>query len=245
MRDAVSACRQLAADCTHSRFRNIFFGPMVHSHPRVANNRRCVVSLEVKSARKTLQALNITHSCSFDKQLATMGLHLKETKALLKQFQNNQARFASDAMAIATSSLKKECFSTFLSIRQNFVDEICQEALQILHKEPLESVVANDGSCFVAVDVAAPWAEEELAVQSLEQDVDANAAFAEVASAPLAEETILFRSFEDEFSTIVEDEIAADPRAEVRLKAFAQFMMSGVVERAELAQKYVEFVRLS
>ncbi len=174
-----------------------------------------------------------------------MGLHIKETRALLKQFQNNQARFANDAMAIATSSSKKECFSTFLSIRQNFVDEICQEALQILHKEPLESVVANDGFCLDAVNVAAPRAEEELVVQSLEQDVVANTAVAEVAAAPLAEETIVYRSFEEEFRAIVESEIAADPRAEVRLKAFAQFITSGVVEKAELAQKYVEFVRLS
>jgi hypothetical protein len=175
-----------------------------------------------------------------------MGLYIKETRTLLNFFQNNQVKFASDVMAIATSSSKKKCFSTFLSFHQNFVDEICQEALQILHKERLESVVADDGFCLVAAEViAATRAEQEVVVQSLEQDVVANAAAAEVAAAPLAEEKIAFRSFEEEFKAIVEDEIAADPWAKVRLKAFAQFITSEVVERAEIAQKYVVFVRFS
>jgi hypothetical protein len=36
---------------------------------------------------------------------------------------------------------------------------------------------------------------------------------------------------------LVESEVAADPRAEAKLNAFAQFILGGVVERAELADK--------
>ncbi len=48
-----------------------------------------------------------------------------------------------------------------------------------------------------------------------------------------------FETFEEEFAAIVAAETAADPRAEGKLKAFAEFFMGGVVERAELAKKCV------
>ena len=46
-----------------------------------------------------------------------------------------------------------------------------------------------------------------------------------------------YDTFEEEFAAIVASECARDPRAEGRLKAFAQFFMGGVVDRAELAEK--------
>ncbi len=46
-----------------------------------------------------------------------------------------------------------------------------------------------------------------------------------------------YNTFEEEFAAIVASECASDPRAEGRLKAFAQFFMGGVVDRAELAEK--------
>ena len=46
-----------------------------------------------------------------------------------------------------------------------------------------------------------------------------------------------FQSFGEEIRHIVSTEIAADPRSEAKLKAVAQFLLSGVVERTELADK--------
>jgi hypothetical protein len=46
-----------------------------------------------------------------------------------------------------------------------------------------------------------------------------------------------YDTFEEEFAAIVASECARDPRAEGKLKAFAQFFMGGVVDRAELAEK--------
>jgi hypothetical protein len=55
-----------------------------------------------------------------------------------------------------------------------------------------------------------------------------------VLSAPPA---ALYDTFEEEFTAIVAYERASDPRAVDKLKAFAQFFMGRVVERAELAKK--------
>ncbi len=46
-----------------------------------------------------------------------------------------------------------------------------------------------------------------------------------------------YDTFEEEFAAIVASECAREPRAEGKLKAFAQFIMGGVVDRAELAEK--------
>jgi hypothetical protein len=48
---------------------------------------------------------------------------------------------------------------------------------------------------------------------------------------------ISFQSFGEEIRHIVTTEMAADPRSEAKLKAVAQFLLSGVVERTELADK--------
>lgn len=46
-------------------------------------------------------------------------------------------------------------------------------------------------------------------------------------------------SFEDEIKSIVDAEKSADPRSEAKMKAVARFLLGGVVERAELADKSV------
>ncbi len=51
-----------------------------------------------------------------------------------------------------------------------------------------------------------------------------------------------YETFEEEFAAIVAAEKVADPSAEAKLKAFAEFFMGGVVERAELAKKCVSLL---
>jgi hypothetical protein len=46
-------------------------------------------------------------------------------------------------------------------------------------------------------------------------------------------------SFQDEIKSIVAAEVSADPRSEAKMKAVARFLLGGVVERAELADKSV------
>jgi hypothetical protein len=47
-----------------------------------------------------------------------------------------------------------------------------------------------------------------------------------------------YESFEGEVAAIVASEVLADPQAVCKLKAFAEFILSGVVERAELIYKF-------
>ncbi len=50
------------------------------------------------------------------------------------------------------------------------------------------------------------------------------------------------QSFEAEIKSIVAAEVSADPRSEAKMKAIARFLLGGVVERAELADKSVHFL---
>lgn len=47
-----------------------------------------------------------------------------------------------------------------------------------------------------------------------------------------------FESFEGEVAAIVASEVLADPQAVFKLTAFAEFILGGVVERAELMNKF-------
>ena len=143
-----------------------------------------------------------------------------------------------DAIGAAISSTS----SIFDSIRQRFVVDIHKQALQTLHNQRLDSVVA-DGVCLIAADVACnPSADSQVVVESFEKEPSSICVTAGVAAAPCGERELVFQSFEEEIYSIVASEIAANPLAEGKLKAIAQFMTSGVVERAELVQKYVMYI---
>jgi hypothetical protein len=143
-----------------------------------------------------------------------------------------------DAIGAAISSTS----SIFDSIRQRFVVDIHKQALQTLHNQRLDSVVA-DGVCLIAADVACnPSADSQVVVESFEKEPSSICVTAGVAAAPCGEGKPVFQSFEEEIYSIVASEIAANPLAKGKLEAIARFMTSGVVERAELVQKYVVYI---
>lgn len=167
------------------------------------------------------------------------------TSGISQKFKTQGRRIVEANMSLYEDAIRAAISSTssiFDGIRQRFVVDICKQALQTLRNERLDSVVA-DGVCLFAADVAFnPLADSQVVVESFEKEPSSICVTAGVAAAPCGERELVFQSFEEEIYSIVASEIAANPLAEGKLKAIAQFMTSGVVERAELVQKYVMYI---
>jgi hypothetical protein len=73
--------------------------------------------------------------------------------------------------------------------------------------------------------------------ESLKEGVAAIVADLQVLVGPYTGEQC-FETFEEEIAAIMADEVLADPQALVKLKSFSDFILGGVVERAELMNKF-------
>ena len=164
--------------------------------------------------------------CLASRKIAVLGRKIADSRSIVANLQNDQAQFAKCLSNMILAAARNELAGDALKSASAKLAVAIDRGKQF---EPLEGNVA----AIVASEVLAvplTTARDELAGDAMKS-----------ASAKLAvaiDRGKQYESFEGEVAAIVASEVLADPQAVCKLKAFAEFILSGVVERAELIYKF-------
>jgi hypothetical protein len=187
--------------------------------------------------------------CLASRKIVELGREVANSRCILADLQNDQAQFAKCIMNMFSAAARNELAGDVLKTA------IAKQAVAIKPRKQFQSfeegvaaIVASEALADrdeqfesfeqgVAAIVASEVFEEHLTAACNELAGDAvKPACAKQAVAIEREKQ--FQSFEAEVAAIVASEVLVDPQVMFKLKAFAEFVLGGVVERAELMNKF-------
>lgn len=248
--------------------RSLRAAKMIHRHCRKMNfgsklasfSRNCGIGTKIKTrGQRISRQFHASTSSIFESIRQQLVVDtFKEAFQKLKQESLESAVVADGVCLNADESLREEVEPSKRNVEQRDRStgslELCTpiQALQYddlqlqaeLTLEPSKRNIEQRDRNTGALELCTPIQALQSDDMQLQTELDTRTicVASGAAAAPWSDGGHFFASFEEEASAILADEIKTNPQAEGQIHAVIQFILSGVVERAELAQKYVMLV---